>query len=74
VIPLPENIAAGIENVSQRGGWNRLAPDTYGLPTEIWREHVARRQRLSDWQYSRGYLRSLITAVEGGGQKFSSDF
>ena len=45
VIPLPEDIAAGIGDVSQRGGWNRLAPETYGLPTEIWREQVARRQR-----------------------------
>ena len=45
VIPLPDDIAAGINDVSQRGGWNRLAPEEYGLPTEIWREHVARRQR-----------------------------
>ena len=45
VIPLPEDIAAGIDDVAQRGGWNRLAAAEYGLPTEIWREHVARRQR-----------------------------
>ena len=31
--------------VSQRGGWNLAAPDDYALPTETWREVVARRQR-----------------------------
>ena len=42
---LPDEIAAGIDDVSQRGGWNRPAPDEYALPTETWREVVARRQR-----------------------------
>ncbi len=42
---LPENIAAGINDVSQRGGWNTPAPDDYALPTETWREVVARRTR-----------------------------
>jgi len=45
VIPLPEEIEKGIKDVSQRGGWNRPADSDYALPTEIWREHVARRQR-----------------------------
>ncbi len=44
-IPFPENIAVGIDNVSQRTDWNTLAPEDYALPTEIWREVVARRQR-----------------------------
>ncbi|GAA5058697.1 hypothetical protein GCM10023208_25350 [Erythrobacter westpacificensis] len=43
--PLPEEIAAGIADVSQRGDWNKTAPREFGLPTEIWREVVARRQR-----------------------------
>ena len=44
--PLPPEIAAGIEDVSQRTAWNTLAPvGTYALPTEIWREVIARRQR-----------------------------
>lgn len=43
--PLPANIAAGIADVGQRGDWNKTAPDTHGLPTEIWREVVARRTR-----------------------------
>ncbi len=45
VIPLPAEIEKGIKNVSQRGEWNRPADSDYALPTEIWREHVARRQR-----------------------------
>ena len=42
---LPDDIAAGIDEVSNRGGWNAPAPDDYALPTETWREVVARRQR-----------------------------
>ena len=42
---LPDNIAAGVGDVSQRGGWNAPAPDDYALPTETWREVVARRTR-----------------------------
>lgn len=45
IIPLPEAIAAGVTDVSKRGGWNRPAPEGFALPTETWREHVARRQR-----------------------------
>ena len=45
---LPENIAPGIDDVSQRGGWNAPAPDSYALPTETWREVVARRQRYEE--------------------------
>ena len=42
---LPEEIAVGIGDVSKRTEWNTLALDAYALPTEIWREVVARRQR-----------------------------
>ena len=42
---LPEDIAAGIHDVSQRGLWNTTAPAEYANPTEIWREVVARRGR-----------------------------
>ena len=45
VLPLPPAVAKGIDDVAKRGGWNRPASDDYGLPTETWREHVARRQR-----------------------------
>ncbi|MDE0165952.1 MAG: Eco57I restriction-modification methylase domain-containing protein [Bryobacterales bacterium] len=45
---LPDEVAAGIEDVSKRAGWNRLAPDDYALPTETWREVVARRRRYDE--------------------------
>ncbi len=45
---LPRDIAAGIKDVSKRGGWNRPAGPEFALPTETWREHVARRQRCLD--------------------------
>ena len=45
---LPDEIAAGVDDVSQRGGWNRSAPSAYALPTETWREVVARRQRYAE--------------------------
>ncbi len=44
-LDLPEEIAVGINDVSKRTDWNTLAPEEYALPTEIWRETVARRQR-----------------------------
>ena len=44
-LPQPPNIAAGLEDVSQRGDWNRRADGDYALPTETWREHIARRKR-----------------------------
>jgi hypothetical protein len=45
VIPLSTEIQKGVQDVSCRDGWNRSAPAEYALPTETWREHVARRQR-----------------------------
>jgi hypothetical protein len=55
--PLPADIAAGLDDVAQRGGWNRPAPQPYALPTETWREHVARRTRCLD-------LRAKLAAGE----------
>jgi len=46
--PLPPEIAAGIEDVSARTQWNQKAPAGFGLPTEIWREVVARRTRYAE--------------------------
>ena len=45
---LPGDVAAGISDVSRRGGWNAPAPDDYALPTETWREVVARRTRYGE--------------------------
>ena len=44
-VELPDDIAAGLDDASLRGGWNELAPESIGLPTETFREAVARRQR-----------------------------
>ena len=44
-LELPDDIAVGLDDVSRRGGWNRPAPAEYALPTETWREVVARRRR-----------------------------
>jgi hypothetical protein len=50
---LPPEIAAGLDTtqpnlIERRKAWNKPAPAEYALPTEIWREVVARRQRY--WQ------------------------
>lgn len=50
VIPLPPEIENGIDTskpnlLERRKGWNAPATEPYALPTEIWREHIARRQR-----------------------------
>ena len=45
---LPKEIAAGLDDVAKRDGWNQEAPPEYALPTETWREHIARRQRYED--------------------------
>ncbi|MBA2520073.1 MAG: SAM-dependent methyltransferase, partial [Chloroflexia bacterium] len=45
MLDLPPAIAAGLDDVTQRGEWNRPADDNFALPTETWREHIARRQR-----------------------------
>jgi hypothetical protein len=45
ILPLPKEIEAGIKNVAKRDGWNKPAVEPFALPTETWREHVARRQR-----------------------------
>ena len=47
-IPLPDDIEAGISDVSKRTNWNKSASADYALPTETWREHVARRTRCLD--------------------------
>ena len=46
--PLPADIAAGITDIAARSKWNRAAPAGFALPTEIWREVVARRTRYND--------------------------
>jgi hypothetical protein len=45
---LPDKIARGINDVSERGDWNKSADEGFALPTEIWREVVARTQRYEE--------------------------
>ena len=45
---LPPEIDAGLKDVSRRENWNTAASPDYALPTETWREHVARRQRYEE--------------------------
>ena len=50
---LPPEIAAGLDTkkpnlIERRKPWNKPAPADYALPTEIWREVVARRQRCEE--------------------------
>ena len=47
-LPLPSEMAEGLCEVSRRDGWNKAAPDAYALPTETWREIIARRQRYQE--------------------------
>jgi len=47
---LPDYIEKGVDTskpdlIERRGRWNEVATSDLGLPTEIWRETVARRQR-----------------------------
>lgn len=45
---LPKNIQAGIKDVAKRTDWNKQATTDLGLPTEIWREVVERRNRYEE--------------------------
>jgi Eco57I restriction-modification methylase len=49
-LDLPDNIQIGVNTTApglleRRKDWNNSAPAEYALPTEIWREVVARRER-----------------------------
>ena len=46
-LELPQEIARGLKDTTQRGEWNKAATG-YGLPTETWREYIARRQRYEE--------------------------
>lgn len=47
-ITLPKNILVGIKDVAKRTDWNKQATTDLGLPTEIWREVVERRNRYEE--------------------------
>jgi len=59
---LPAEIAVGLDStkpnlIERRKAWNKPSPVEYALPTEIWREVVARRQRY--WE-----VRSRLTGQQ----------
>jgi hypothetical protein len=45
---LPKSIAAGLDDPSKRGEWNKPADPQFGLENETWRDVVARRTRCKD--------------------------
>ena len=52
-VPYPEDISVGLDTskpnlLERRKQWNAQTPPEAGLPTEIWRETVARRQRYEE--------------------------
>lgn len=47
-LELPTQIAAGLNDVSKRTGWNKQAPEEFALPTEIWREVMSRRKHYEE--------------------------
>lgn len=63
-VPLPPEIAVGLDDVSKRTAWNKPAPPEYGLPTEIWREVVERRKRYTE----------IKTKIENGETHEINDF
>jgi hypothetical protein len=47
-LDLPAEIAAGVEDPTRRDSWNSPAPQPFALPTETWREVVARRKHYAE--------------------------
>ena len=47
-LALPDGITCGLDDTSQRGDWNQAAPVEFALPTETWRELIARRQHYAE--------------------------
>ncbi|MGB8214325.1 MAG: DNA methyltransferase [Anaerolineales bacterium] len=60
-IPLPDEIAVGADDPHQRQGWNKAAPDEFALPTEIWREVIARRRHYQEVHEK--LAASLVTSI-----------
>ncbi|MCC7189692.1 MAG: hypothetical protein IT312_13185, partial [Anaerolineales bacterium] len=60
-MPLPPEIAIGESDPKRRDGWNKPAPEEFALPTEIWREVIARRRRYQEVKekLSRGEVTSI---------------
>ncbi|TXH60574.1 MAG: hypothetical protein E6Q89_00685, partial [Bacteroidia bacterium] len=61
---LPKAIAAGIKDVAKRTDWNKPAPDSIALPTEIWREVIERRSRYEE----------VLQKIQSGSIQHINDF
>lgn len=66
---IPADIAVGIDTqapnlLERRSHWNTPTPDTWALPTEIWRETIERLQRCD----------SLLSKIAGGEITDINDF
>lgn len=66
---IPEEIARGLDPntpdlLEQRQRWNNPTPSNLGLPTEIWRETIARFQRYQE----------IVDKLQGGGLTSFNDF
>ncbi len=65
VLPLPPEIERGVDTAApglleRRRQWNKPAPPEHALPTEIWREVVARRQRCAELRDTLSSRQSII--------------
>lgn len=60
-LPLPPAIAAGLDDVSRRTGWNKAASKAYALPAETWREVVTRRKHYENTRHllTTGEIRTI---------------
>jgi len=58
---LPEWVSSGLSDVTKRSEWNKQAEEQYRLPTETWREVVARRGRCNEirQKLAAGEVRSI---------------
>lgn len=56
---LPAIVAAGLETPAKRDIWDEEASSEFGLPTESWREHIARRQH-----YDRVFEKLSLGSIE----------
>ena len=76
-LTLPDHIARGLDDTAQRTDWNQAAPEEYALPTETWRELIARRQRYTQVcdQLAAGKMQSIndLITLNLDSERFARD-
>ena len=74
---LPDSIAVGLSDIAQRTDWNQSAPGKFALPTETWRDLIARRQRYTEIrdQLAAGEVRSVndLITLNLDSERFARD-